>query len=86
MAVMTPVSPPVTSISPIVVDLGKRRRKLIRQLKRGQGKLMNDVAQVMDEVRANLGPEAEGKELVPVVIVYQRKRRRKAGGLLPMMY
>jgi len=70
------------TIAPIVLDLGKKKKKLIKELKRGEGKLMEDVAQAVEEVRANLGTHASGKDLIPVVIVYERKRRAR-GGLLP---
>ncbi len=68
------------TISPIVVDLGKKSRKQIKALKRGEGKLMNDVAAVMEEVKTNLGPNAAGKEFVSVVIVYRKKDDRRRGG------
>ena len=75
-----------SEIRPVVVDLGKKKAKAIKALKRGEGKLMDDVAQVVEEVRANLSKELAGKELIPVVIIYQKKQnRRKAGGLIPFV-
>jgi hypothetical protein len=70
------------TITPIVIDLGKKRRKQIRALKRGSGKLMDEVAEVLNQVRGNLGPDVEMKSLVPVVMVYRQKGKRR-GGLLP---
>jgi hypothetical protein len=67
------------TVAPIVVSLGKESRKRIRQLKRGRGKLVDEVAHVMDQVRTSFGDHAEGKVLVPVVLVYRRKRRRGWG-------
>ena len=72
--------PDTTTISPIVVDMGKKSRKKIKSLKRGKGTLMSSVSAVMEEVRTNLGPDAVGKELVPVVIVYRKKDKRSRGG------
>jgi ribosomal protein L14 len=69
-----------STISPVVVDLGKKSRKQIRSLKKGKGRLMSDVAAVMEEVKTNLGADAVGKEFVPVVIVYRKKDRRRRGG------
>jgi hypothetical protein len=77
----TPVTP-LDQAPPVVLDLGKTKKKLIRALKRGEGKLMEDVSEAVEAVRANLSPELDGKVLVPVVIVYQRKPGRK-GGFLP---
>lgn len=80
----TPVSSAGQAL-PVVLDLGKTKKKLIRELKRGEGKLMADVAEAVEAVRSNLSPEMDGKILVPVVIVYQRKTSRK-GGFLPFAF
>jgi hypothetical protein len=76
---------PATAIDPVVVDLGKKSKKQIRNLKRGKGKLLYDVAAAVEEVKASLGAEAAGKEFVPVVIVYRKKDKRggRGGGWLP---
>ena len=72
-------------LPPVVVDLGKTKKKLIRALKQGEGKLMEDVTEAVEAVRSNLAPELDGKVLVPVVIVYERKAGRK-GGFLPFAF
>jgi hypothetical protein len=69
---------------PIIVDLGKQRSKRIKQLKRGRGKLWNEVVDVIEEVSAQLGDEVDGKTIVPVVMVYRKKnKRRSMNPLLP---
>ena len=68
---------------PIVVDLGKQRRKRIKDLKRGRGKLMDEVADAVAQVRASLGAAAQGRQLVPVVFVYKQKGKRRKGLGLP---
>ena len=65
------------AIPPIIVNVGKKRRKAIKSLERGEGKLMDEVSQVISEVRSSLGASEEGKELVPIVIIYQKKTRRR---------
>ena len=70
-------SNPPRVYAPIIIDLGKTRRKRIKQLKRGRGKLMREVQDVLDEVQMDLGKEAEGKEFIPVVLIYRRRRRRR---------
>ena len=75
-------------MAPIVVDLGKVKRKAVKRLKRGRGKLIDEAYQVMAEVEANLGDEATNKELLPVIILYEKKpkkRRRKRMSLLPFL-
>jgi hypothetical protein len=71
-----------SEIAPVVVDLGKKKKKDIRDLKRGEGKLMEDVHKVIEQIRAN-SSELVGKELVPVVILYRKEPKRKVAGLLP---
>lgn len=93
--VMTPVvasaTPELTTgVAPIIIDLGKEKKKRIRDLKRGRGRLMAEVAAVLSEVRANIGDDADGKQLVPVVLIYKKKRKRKGrgggGGLFPFIF
>jgi hypothetical protein len=69
--------------TPIVIDLGKVKRKSIKELKRGEGPLLAELDQVVANVRESLGPDAAGKELVPLVVLYRpkRKRRRNIFGL-----
>ncbi len=75
-----------TSTAPIVIDLGKVKPKRIRQLKRGQGKLVNEINEVVNEVRSQLGEEVQDKVLVPVVLTYCKKtktKNRRPGFLFP---
>ena len=62
--------------APIIVSLGKKKNKVIKRLKRGKGAAMEEVMDVIDQVQTNLGEEANGKIIVPVVIIYRRKERR----------
>jgi len=75
----------------IVIDLGKAKRKRIKALKRGRGKLMGEVADALNEasneINSRLGEEAANGLLVPVVLVYRRKRKRKGKGIrLPFLF
>lgn len=70
------------TITPVVVDLGKQKSKTLRALKNGEGPLMLDVTRVIEEVRAK-SSELASKELVPVVIVYRKKPKRKRRGMMP---
>jgi len=74
-----------TTIPPIVVDLGKEKSQNLRALKNGEGPLMDDVAGVLDEVRAR-SSELAGKELVPVVIIYRKKPKRKSRAMLSLPF
>jgi hypothetical protein len=67
---------PAEVTAPIIVSLGKKKRKVIKRLKRGKGRAMDEVMDVVEQVQANLGAQAEGKILVPVVVIYRQKPRR----------
>ena len=69
---IAPAEPATETASspPIVVDLGKRRRKQIKQLREGRGKLMDDVGGVIDELR-KAGAISDSAQ--PVVIVIREK-------------
>jgi len=78
--------------APIILDVGKTSRRNIRQLARGCGKLSSDVHDAVNEVTANLGEQADDKQLVPVILLYRKKskKRRRAskatGGLFPAFF
>jgi len=62
---------------PVIIDLGKQRSKSIKELKNGEGELWDEVLEVADEVKEMLGAEAEGKILIPVIMLYQEKAGRR---------
>ena len=67
-------------IAPIVVDLGKKQRKQVKQLTKGKGKLMQSVNDCLDElVRSETIPE--GSQPVIIVVEKKPKRYRWAFGL-----
>ena len=65
---------PVATEAPIVVDLGKHRRKAVKALRRGQGKLMSEVANCIQELQSAGTLSAS---VQPVVIIVREKRRRR---------
>ena len=67
---------------PILVDLGKVKRKVVRQFREGRGPLVEEVHQILAETRKTPGAEAATKELVPIVLVYEKKRKRRKAGKL----
>jgi hypothetical protein len=70
------------SAAPIIIDLGKISRKKIKQLKKAKGVYLDQVQPAIAQVKANLGVDAAGKEIVPVVVLYQKKARKRK---LPML-
>lgn len=72
----TEVESSAPGATPIVIDLGKKKKKYIKDLKRGRGKLMTEVSEAVNEVRLGLG-EDPSNQLAPVVLIYQQKRKGK---------
>jgi hypothetical protein len=51
---------------PVVVDLGIKKAKLVKELRRGQGKLVDDIKQCIDELVAS---GTVSGAIQPVVVV-----------------
>jgi hypothetical protein len=60
---------------PVVVDLGSKKRKQIKKLRKGTGPLMDDVQELIEKLRA-AGHLAAGA--TPVVMVVKQKPRRRS--------
>lgn len=73
------VESPAEVVAPIIVSLGKKKKKAIKRLKRGEGSAMDEVLDVVEQVQMNLGEQAAGKVIVPVVVIYRKKQRRFRG-------
>ncbi len=71
------VATPTEMTQPVIIDLGKQRSKSIKELKKGEGELWDEVLEVADEVKEMLGAEAEGKVLIPIIMLYQEKAGRR---------
>jgi hypothetical protein len=61
---------------PIIIDLGRQKAKDIKEFKKGEGKLWEDVQAVVDKVQDELGETAEGKVVIPVVLIFEKKPKR----------
>ncbi|HEX9330271.1 MAG TPA: hypothetical protein VF896_00205 [Anaerolineales bacterium] len=62
---------------PVIIDLGKQKSRALKSLKKGEGKLWDEVLEVVEEVKDMLGTDADGKVLVPIVLLYREKPRRR---------
>ena len=61
--------------APIVVDIGKKRRKAIRRMRKGEGKLMMEINHLVEELRTAGSISASSQ---PVIIVVKQKRKTRA--------
>ena len=70
------------ALAPIVIDLGKAKRKKLKELKRGRGELLIRIDEIAREVQLNMGEDTT-KKVLPVVVIYREKekRTRNAGGI-----
>ena len=66
--------------TPVIVDLGKRKKRDINDLKSGHGYLMTEVTDAVTRARATLPDADQNKPVVPVVILYRKKRKRGGRG------
>ena len=64
---------------PIIIDLGKKKRKLVRRLRKGRGELMDDVEDCVQEL-LTAGAIKEGAQ--PVIMVVREKAASRRRGLL----
>ena len=65
--------------APVILDLGQRSKKLVKRLRRGEGKLMARIGIVVEELKKNgtIAPTAQ-----PVVLVVREKRVKGLSALL----
>ena len=70
---------------PLVINLGRRSTRELRQLMRHEGPLVGEVNGVIEQVRKELAGELADKTLVPLVIVYRKKARKRAQGPPPLI-
>ena len=66
----------VEIVTPVIVDLGEVKRKHIKRLKRGEGRLTGEVLDIVDEVADVLADDLAGSTLVPIVLIYERKPKK----------
>jgi len=59
-----------TNHGPVIIDLGKKKRKAIKLLRNGHGKLMDDVRDAIEELSSAGTVNADAQ---PVIIIVERK-------------
>ena len=73
----TPETAPADDLPPVVVDLGKVKRKQVKALKRGEGPLLDTVDDVVAAVGQELADELGDRQILPVVLVVERRPKRR---------
>jgi hypothetical protein len=75
-------APKADAKSPIIIDLGKHRRKRIKDLRKGQGRLTDEVHGCVEELKA-AGTLSNSAQTVVVVVRQKRRGAKGLKGLLP---
>ena len=65
--------------APILLDLGQHKRKAVKQLRKGKGKLLDDVLSTIEELKT-VGTISQAAQ--PVIVVVKEKPTAKS--LFPM--
>ena len=69
-----------TGAAPIVVDLGRQKSKAVKRLRKGEGRLIDDVNNTIDELKSAGTISATAQT---VIVVVREKNRGK--GVLSML-
>lgn len=64
---------------PVVVDLGKKKKKYIKRLKKGHGRLMDEVNIAIEAVKKE-GALDKNKQIVPLIFIYRKKEKKNSRG------
>jgi hypothetical protein len=67
---------------PIIIDLGRKKSSQIKDLKEGEGELWDEILEVVEEAKEMLGPDVEGKVLMPLILIYEKRSTRRVERLL----
>lgn len=67
--------------TPVIIDLGKRKRKQVKKLRRGEGKLLDDVNGAVAELRT---AGTLNSDVQPVIIIVREKRNGRLKSLFPL--
>lgn len=72
-------------ITPLVIEMGKISKKKLKKFKKGKGALVDEVIEVLGEVVGGIAGETESRTIVPVVMVYEKKPKKKLRLVLPFL-
>jgi hypothetical protein len=70
---MEPVRTAPARVTPIVLDLGRRKRKHVKQLRKGDGELLAEVEEAVARLKAAGEIAADAR---PVIVVVREKARQ----------
>jgi hypothetical protein len=62
----------------VIIDLGKKKRSQVKKLRKGQGKLMEDVNELVADMQKDGTMQSKDQQVVVVV----REKKRRLFGLI----
>lgn len=64
-----------TAKDPVILDLGRQKKKRVNRLRKGHGRLMDDI----DHALADLKEEGViGDDAQPIIVVVRRKKKKNS--------
>ena len=74
-------TPSVLTPAPIVLDMGKQGRGKIKKLRKGRGKLLNDIQTAIGHLQSSGEVEATAQPIIIVLRERPKKAKKALGGL-----
>jgi len=73
------------TFTPLIFDLGSKSKSSISKLKKGEGKLMEEIEFTYNSVKQQLDVNDE-KEIVPLIVLHKEKDKNKVSFPFPRLY
>jgi len=70
----------------IVVKAGTITAKQLERLRDGEGIVAAQVDEAVALAKGQLGEDGQGQVILPIVVVYRRKSKRRRKGLASMLF
>ncbi len=61
-----------TAAAPLIIDLGRKKRKQVKDLRKGKGKLVDTVLETLEELKKN---NQVSETSQPVIVVVESRRK-----------
>lgn len=62
----------------VIIDLGSKSKKAVKRLKKGEGKLMTEVEQAIEQARCEFDLD-KNKPIITVVVICKKRKKGKPG-------
>ncbi|AGC46609.1 hypothetical protein MYSTI_05330 [Myxococcus stipitatus DSM 14675] len=65
---------------PVFLDLGKKSAKAVKKLRKGKGRLLDDVRETLQDLQASGRVAANAQPVIVIVRAKPKKKKRSLGG------